>query len=83
MRRRLHNNPSSGIQRNKEGTENVRSEKGGVPSVKEDRLIVVSSVIPRSSALGNLTHSVALMARHMGINVPSARHWRKVLERST
>lgn len=30
MRRRLHNNPSSGIQRNKEGTENVRSEKGGV-----------------------------------------------------
>ncbi|EAW61814.1 serine peptidase inhibitor, Kazal type 6, isoform CRA_b [Homo sapiens] len=37
------------------------------------RLTVVSSRTPRSTALGNLTHTVALMARHMAINVPSVR----------
>lgn len=41
------------------------------------RSIVVSSRILRSSALGNLIHTVALMARHMAISVPSVRRWRK------
>jgi hypothetical protein len=41
------------------------------------RSTVMSSVTPKSSVPGNLIPTVVLMDRHMAINVPSVRQWRK------